>query len=157
MGSMNRTHGQSYSPEYTAWKHMRDRCFNKKSLSYRHYGGRGITVCNAWLDFNNFVSYIGLRPTPQHSLDRIDNDGDYEPGNVRWATKSEQNFNKRRLRKTKCSSRGVTLTDKRYKRPYKAYIAVNGKSYYLGTYTTEEEASSVHENVREQIYEDSSL
>jgi hypothetical protein len=75
---------------------MKDRCLNPKSSNYADYGGRGITVHPDWIkDFPRFLSDVGHRPTSQHSLDRINNDGNYEPGNVRWATKKEQRANQR--------------------------------------------------------------
>ncbi len=75
---------------------MKDRCYNSKAVSYKHYGGRGITVCNRWRQsFANFLADMGLRPSSKHSLDRIDNDGNYEPSNCRWATRIQQNRNKR--------------------------------------------------------------
>lgn len=88
------------SPEawslYLTWKSMNSRCNNPRATSYQHYGGRGIKVCLAWKDFQVFRDYIGLKPTPQHSLDRINVNGNYEPGNVRWATPQEQRHNKRK-------------------------------------------------------------
>lgn len=93
------THGHTIggqSPEYTAWLNMNSRCSNPYSDSYPNYGGRGITVCAEWEDsFQAFYSYLGPRPSPKHSLDRIDNNGPYAPGNVRWATEDEQRRNKR--------------------------------------------------------------
>lgn len=88
-------------PEYTAWKHMRHRCGNPRHPNYKHYGGRGIVVCAEWeLSFAAFIRDVGLRPSPQHSIDRIDNNGNYEPGNVRWATATEQIRNSRRAKLT---------------------------------------------------------
>ena len=90
-------HGMSLSPEHNAWAHMKQRCFNKNTQKYKLWGGRGITVCPQWLDsFEAFYADTGPRPSPKHSLDRINNDGNYEPGNVRWATHKEQNNNRRR-------------------------------------------------------------
>lgn len=85
------------SPEYISWQHMIARCYNKNDVSYAHYGGRGIEVCAHWRSsFEAFLKYIGRRPSAQHSLDRHpDNDGNYKPGNVRWATPTEQTRNKR--------------------------------------------------------------
>jgi hypothetical protein len=83
-------------PEYKIWAGMLSRCSNKASTSFENYGGRGIVVCGRWQqDFKNFFEDLGPRPTPKHSIDRIDNDGDYEPGNVRWATKTQQLANQR--------------------------------------------------------------
>jgi len=89
-------HGMSHSPEYKTWSHMIDRCHNPKCKLYPRYGGRGISVCDRWHNsFLTFLADIGHRPTPKHSIDRIDNDGNYEPGNCRWATYKEQNQNMR--------------------------------------------------------------
>lgn len=76
---------------------MIQRCTNPKETGYRHYGGRGIHVCDVWLsDFEAFFEHVGPRPSKDLSLDRIDVDGNYEPGNVRWATRREQALNKRK-------------------------------------------------------------
>lgn len=93
----NRTkrHGQSQIPEYGAWARMRYRCLNTKASIYADYGGRGVGISKRWDKFETFLEDMGLRPSPKHSLDRINNDGNYEPSNCRWATTSEQAFNKR--------------------------------------------------------------
>jgi hypothetical protein len=75
---------------------MRERCTNVRCEKYEAYGGRGIRVCERWRDFAVFLVDMGEKPSPQHSLDRIDNDGDYEPGNVRWATPRQQATNRRK-------------------------------------------------------------
>lgn len=86
-------------PEYQIWLSMKQRCCNPKDVAYHSYGGRGITVCKEWLnDFPTFMSQIGHRPSKWHSLDRVDNDGNYEPSNVRWATKKEQQNNRRTVK-----------------------------------------------------------
>lgn len=82
--------------EYTVWMSMRTRCKNPNSKSYHNYGGRGIKVCELWNDFETFLVDVGPRPSPSHTLDRFPNpNGDYEPGNVRWATRVEQARNTR--------------------------------------------------------------
>lgn len=85
---------------YKSWKNMKQRCFYKKDKSYKDYGGRGITVCEAWKDsFESFFDYVSKLPHYQeegYTLDRINNEGNYEPNNVRWATKYEQTHNRRK-------------------------------------------------------------
>ncbi len=102
--------GYQCSPEYVAWLTMRRRCCDTRGKHYRHYGGRGIAVCERWIeDFPTFLTDMGRRPTPQHSLDRIDNDGNYEPGNCRWATQQEQCNNTRHNRLLALNGRSQTL------------------------------------------------
>jgi hypothetical protein len=88
------THGMSYSPEYRAWGDMRRRCVDVNFPEYKNYGGRGISVCPEWQTFEQFFFDMGTRPSDRHSLDRINNDGNYEPGNCRWASRSQQVSNK---------------------------------------------------------------
>lgn len=95
-------HGMSNKPEYRVWHNMKQRCLNPNHKKYSDYGGRGITVYEEWInDFATFYDAVGERPHPKYSLDRIDNDGNYEPGNVRWTTVSEQNKNRRKSTLTK--------------------------------------------------------
>lgn len=91
-------HGQARkTQEYRVWGNIKTRCFNKKAKCYKNYGGRGITVCERWLkSFEDFFSDMGQKPSSKHSIERIDNDGDYCKSNCRWATKSEQVANTRR-------------------------------------------------------------
>lgn len=93
----NTTHGMTKSPEYRAWASMIARCRNEGATGYHDYGARGITVCERWIgSFETFFADMGPRPSTNHSLDRFpDVNGNYEPGNVRWATKEEQERNKR--------------------------------------------------------------
>lgn len=84
---------------YRAWQGMRARCNNKNNLQYKDWGGRGIRVCERWSSFEVFLRDVGYPPSSQHTLDRIDNDGHYEPGNVRWATRAQQSRNRRKPQK----------------------------------------------------------
>ena len=94
------THGENRrgkrTPEYISWTNLVQRCTNPKNVSFNNYGGRGITVCERWLKFENFLADMGRRPSAKHSLDRYpDNDGNYEPSNCRWATAKQQAHNSR--------------------------------------------------------------
>lgn len=107
----NITHGKTKSPEYRCWSHIKKRCLNQNDAGWQNYGGRGITICKEWEnDFQSFYAYIGPRPHSKASVDRIDNERGYEPGNVRWATRTEQARNTRLNRlitlngKTQCLS-----------------------------------------------------
>lgn len=108
-----KTHGHCSDPLFTTWSNMITRCTKPKSDHYKAYGGRGIKVCDRWMDFPNFRDDMGPRPAG-HSLDRINNDGNYEPGNCRWATKQEQYSNLQRTVRLTC--RGETLTQSEWAR-----------------------------------------
>lgn len=102
LNKLKRKHGcsstnkQPASPEYNTWCSMKKRCYVKTTASYKHYGGRGISVCQRWLDsFESFLEDMGPRPSSNHSIDRINVNGNYEPENCRWATAIEQRHNQR--------------------------------------------------------------
>lgn len=87
-------HGMSQTPEWNTWSVMRERCRNPNNAKYHRYGGRGITVCERWDNsFEDFLADMGPKPSKDHSIDRIDNDGNYEPSNCRWATRKTQGRN----------------------------------------------------------------
>ena len=103
------THGMTNHPAYTNWYHMMSRCTNPKNDRFADYGGRGITVTERWKDVTNFIADMGEKPSPDHSIDRIDNNGNYEPGNCRWATSSEQASNTSKTRKVTFEGRTQSI------------------------------------------------
>lgn len=121
MGAANKTHGLTGTAEYRAWNQMKNRCLIPTVKAYPSYGGRGIKVSPLWLnDFPAFLSHVGPRPSPQHSLDRLDNNGNYEPGNVAWRTFSEQNANRRNSVNIEFRGESVPLAElaRRFDMPY---------------------------------------
>ena len=116
MGSVNRTHGHSsggkMSSEYNSWRNMRDRCRYPSSENWAMYGGRGITVCERWdTSFEDFLADMGPKPTPQHTIGRSDQNGNYEPGNCKWETVPEQNRNRRDNRLIQYMGKEVTVAE----------------------------------------------
>lgn len=107
-------HGMYGTPEYKAWASMIARCTNPRTRSFRNYGGRGIGVAPEWTGssgFGNFLADVGMRPSRKHSLDRKNNNGNYVPGNVRWATVKQQARNKRTSRVLTAMGESLTLAE----------------------------------------------
>lgn len=104
------THGRSKTSMETTWRHMLERCMDPESKSYKNYGARGIKVCERWLDFTAFIEDMGDKPVGT-SLDRIDVNGHYEPGNCRWATMKQQNRNRRNNRLIEYQGRTQCLSE----------------------------------------------
>jgi hypothetical protein len=114
-GSTPRTRRPRMSsvPERGIWVGIKRRCTNPKRSEFSYYGGRGISMCEEWMhSFDAFYRDMGPRPSSAHSIDRINNDGNYEPGNCRWATRSEQQRNSRRdIRLISCNGKSMTLAE----------------------------------------------
>lgn len=122
------TCGGKHTPEWIAWIGMQKRCYERNSPAWDYYGGRGIRVCDRWLGTDGFVHFLadmGPRPSPKHTIDRIDNDGDYEPGNCRWATKKEQAQNMRSNRYLNIHGKMVILADCGRELGFQKYIVPN--------------------------------
>lgn len=122
------THGKYNTPEYSTWRMMIDRCENPRGGGYPAYGGRGIRVCPEWReDFAVFLADVGERPTPKHTLERVDNDGHYEPGNCKWITRYEQARNRRSNRFLTHQGEVLCITDW----SIRTGISVSGLAYRL--------------------------
>lgn len=106
-----KTHGMTESPEYATWTRIKTRCYNPRDISYHNYGGRGIFVCERWLNsFSNFLSDLGLRPSNSHSIERMDYNGPYSPDNCIWATKLSQANNTRKNRLLTFAGKTLTIS-----------------------------------------------
>ncbi len=108
--SRNKKHGYSETKIYDVWSKMRSRCLNKNDKRFSDYGGRGIKICKRWDRFENFLKDMGDRPEGRQ-IDRIDNDGNYEPSNCRWATRKENSSNKRNSVILKCGGIKKTMSE----------------------------------------------
>lgn len=126
------THRQTKTREYGIWQTMLTRCRNPKRKDYPAYGGRGITVCDRWLSFENFIADMGRRPTPEHTLERKDNSAGYAPGNCEWVSRAAQNRNQRRRRDNKSGFTGVYW--KARLRKWVAYIGHQGRAIHIGVF-----------------------
>jgi hypothetical protein len=141
-----RTHSLSKTKTYRTWIRIKSRCLNERERRYSEYGGRGIRVCERWLEsFENFLADMGHPPSPSHSIDRIDNDGNYEPSNCRWATMSQQNKNRRCRCEKQSLCEGVTWN--KVQRKWIARIYINGKPRHIGRFSLEAEAIAARDAV----------
>lgn len=130
-------HGLRHTPEYNSWYGMKERCYDSSRLSYNKYGGRGIRVCDRWLtSFSNFIEDMGKRPDG-YSLDRIDNNGNYEPSNCRWSPRYIQQVNQGMRSDNTSGAKGVYWDKSRKKWEVKI-----GRKYY-GRFDDFEEAKRV--------------
>jgi hypothetical protein len=137
-GNLNKTHGMAGTPTHGTWKHIIQRCTNLNSKDYKDYGGRGITVCERWLSFENFLEDMGLKPK-RFSIDRIDNDRGYFKENCRWASQTIQSRNRRMLKSNKTGVTGVCWHKQSQK--YRASINVDSTQRVLGAFETIGEAA----------------
>ena len=141
---MRTTHGQRHTPEWGAWQNAKNRTGNASIPGWEHYGGRGITMHPAWReDFSQFLAAVGPRPSPRHTLERLDVNGNYEPGNVVWATRQRQALNSRPLPLPVSGFRGVYANGAGWR-------AALGRTH-LGTFSTPEEASATYEKARAEL------
>jgi hypothetical protein len=152
--SANTRHGKSLTAVFRCWSAMLARCNNPNVKAYVNYGGRGIKVCDRWDkkcggSFENFLEDMGEAP-PKTSLDRVDNDLGYSKENCRWATRSEQAYNIRKLARNKSGRTGVSFNEKSQK--YSAFITKDNILTHLGVFSTFEEAVAVRVAAEVQLH-----
>lgn len=147
----NLKHGLSHTKEYRVWYEMIKRCTDTKNKAYKNYGERGITVYTKWLNsFETFLNDVGKAPSEKDTFDRIDNDGNYEPSNVRWVSAQVQNLNKRPYKTNKSGTTGVHFNKKKNK--WIAQISVNKEVKFLGGFKTIKEAIDARKKAEEIYY-----
>ena len=142
--SGGRIHGLSHNQFYKTWKSMMGRCYNLKNKHYQSYGGRGISVCIDWQDLANFVSWAESTYSEGMTMDRINNDGNYEPTNIRWSDKTTQALNKRTSKSNTSGFVGVSWH--KTKNKWTANIGINNKLKHLGQFDSKEEAVLARDN-----------
>lgn len=150
----NLTHGMSGTPAWLSWNSMKARCSNKNDANYESYGGRGIVVCDRWDiskggSFENFLEDMGERPEGL-TLDRTDVNGNYEPSNCRWATRTEQCFNRRKFKNT--SSQYVGVNWDNWKQKWTATLKKHGQTLYKKDFLTEEAAGRAYDDACYEHY-----
>lgn len=156
---VNTRHGHNKqgnrSPEYTSWHQMKQRCLNPNDKRFHDYGGRGITVCDRWMNFNNFLEDMGKKPSPRHSIDRIDNDGGYEPNNCKWSDDYEQQRNIRIHKNNRTGVKGVSFDKSRDK--YLAQMMYKGKRVLFKRFDSLKEAEDARKKAELKYWGKSSL
>lgn len=128
-------------PLYATWAHMLARCYNRENDAYVNYGARGIVVTPRWHEFANFANDMGLKPSPELTLERVDNSRGYEPDNCVWASRTDQCWNRRTFANNTTGARGVVKIGSRYQ----ARFDYEKKRYEIGRFDSVEEASSARE------------
>lgn len=148
------------NPLYSIYNNMIQRCYNPNVPNYSHYGAKGITVFDDWCDkvngFNRFESYIldnlGSRPTLAHSIDRVDNLGNYEPGNLRWLRPTQQNINRSKQSNNTTGHTGVYPRKLKGKTVWFATVKLHRKVTNLGTFETLQEAVNARKSAEKEFY-----
>lgn len=141
---------------YQVWSAMVNRCGKPNNPYYQDYGGRGIKVCDRWLESAwNFYEDMGDKPSPRHSIDRIDVNGDYTPENCRWADATIQSHNTRKRRDSNSLYYGVSFIKQRNRRKhYRVDVKIYNKKFFVGHYDNEIDAALAHDAAEIQLYGD---
>jgi hypothetical protein len=141
------THGRYYEPEFQAWKNMIARCTNPRWSEW--YGN--VTVCDAWIEsYEEFLEHAGRRPSAEHTLDRKDSKGNYEPGNVRWVTRTVQSRNTKNHKTNKTGARGVSWSKSKGK--YRVAIYVADKQHHVGYFDSLEDAADARKQAEAVLW-----
>ena len=147
---INTKHGKSGSPEFRIRQDMIQRCTNKNNKRFSDYGGRGILICDRWLEsFENFYADMGERLSKDHSIDRIDNNGNYEPNNCQWSDREHQQRNQRAQKRNKTGITGVGISKTG---SFEASITVAKRKIYIGRFKTLEEAAGARLNAEHKYF-----
>ncbi|MCL2377816.1 MAG: AP2 domain-containing protein [Defluviitaleaceae bacterium] len=149
----NHKHGNTRNKIYNSWRGMKERCLNPNNMHYENYGGRGIRICDEWLNASNFIAWA-LKNGYKEGLtvDRINNDGNYEPSNCRWTTHGEQAKNRRETKNKTSGVCGIYRDARDKSVRYRPYIFANGKNIWLGGYATLDEAIAVRESAEKKYW-----
>lgn len=143
------THGFRHTQEYNSWRAMKERCYNPKSKSFENYGGRGIGMCSEWREsFQNFYNDMGAKPSSAHSIDRKDINGDYNPDNCKWSTRTEQSRNRRVQCNNETGERGVGINHGKYR----VRIGINGEMVDVGRFDTIEESINARNDAEKSMW-----
>ncbi len=159
-GKRNKTHGVSYSSEYRVWVDMKIRCYDINNKRYKDYGGRGIKICDRWLNkengLQNFLNDMGKKPSSKYSIERINNNGDYVPENCRWATMKEQGCNRRNSRYITYKGKTQILIDWCNELNL-LYETIRNRLYLYGWSIEEAFETPIGKNIRKREYNGESL
>ena len=149
----NLSHGKSGTPIHNAWLSMRRRCYDTNNAGYENYGGRGIKLCDRWLEsFDNFYADMGDIPFEGASIERKDVNGDYSPENCVWADKTTQCFNRRKFKGTSSKYIGVSFDRTKKNRPWRVSLRKGGEILFSGSFATEVEAAKAYDEACFKYY-----